>query len=333
MPRIQSNHRLVVAGLAALALVGCGPMAYKIVPVPVDRTLEETVLIDEGGWSPAKIVLVDVEGIIYNMHKPSLFEEGENPVSLFVEKLDKAAKDPTVRALVLRINSPGGGVTASDLMYQEIQAFKRRTGGKRPVVAVLMDVAASGGYYIACGADEIVAQPTTVTGSIGVIMQLINFGGTMDKIGVEATAITSGRLKDAGSPFRKLRPEEREVFQKLVDQFYGRFVSVVVKGRPKLTEEQVRKAADGRVYSAEQAVELGLVDRVGSLRDGLADVKKQIGSDRVRVVMYHRPLGWRPNVYAQSPPAAPQVNMVNVQIPEELVLPQARFMYLWTPGL
>ena len=143
-------------------------------------------------------------------------------MSLFVEKLDKATEDPSVKAIVLRINSPGGGVTASDLMYNEVMAYKKRTG--KPVVAVLMDVAASGGYYLACSADEIIAQPTTVTGSIGVIMQTVSFAGTMSKLGITADAITSGKMKDAGSPLKAMKPEEREIFQKLVNQFYDRFV-------------------------------------------------------------------------------------------------------------
>jgi protease-4 len=332
-------NRTVITGLGVTSLLGlllvfgCGPTAYKITPVPVDQTLDETAVIDEGGWAPAKIAMIDLEGIIINDEKFRLLGEGENPVSLFVEKLDKAAKDRSVKAIVLRINSPGGGVTASDLMYSELLSFKRRTEGKRPVVAVLLDVAASGGYYVACGADEIVAHPTTVTGSIGVIMQLFSLSGTMGKIGAEAIAIKSGPMKDAGSPFRKLREEEREIFQNLVDQFYERFVAVVAKGRPNMTEARIREIADGRVYSAQQALELGFVDRIGTLRDALASVKEKIGAERVRVVIYHRPLGWKPNIYAQNPAGAPQVNMVNIELPRDLALPQARFLYLWAPGL
>ena len=234
-----------------------------------------------------------------------------------------------VAGVVLRINSPGGGVTASDVMYTELLAFKQRTG--RPVVAVLMDVAASGGYYVACGADEIVAQPTTVTGSIGVIMQLVNFNGTMGKIGVESNAIVSGPMKDAGSPLRRLRDEEREVFQTLVDQMYDRFVQVVATGR-KMDAAKVRELADGRVYSASQAVELGFVDRIATLKEALAGVKTRIGAKRVRVVSYKRPTDYKPNVYAANPAPQPQLNMVNIEIPGSLMLPQAQFMYLWAPG-
>jgi len=255
----------MLALAASAALIGCGPTAYKITPVPAQEELQETVVLTEGGLFPTKIAQVEVDGLIVNSRKFSLWGEGENPVSLFAEKLDKAAADPSVKAVVLRINSPGGGVTASDLMYGEVLNFKKRTG--RPVVAVLMDVAASGGFYVACSADEIVANPTTVTGSIGVIMQSVNFAGTMSKLGIAADAITSGKMKDAGSPLRPMKPEEREIFQKLVNQFYDRFVAVVAAGRSKkLTEAKVRELADGRVYSAQQALELGFVDHVGSLK-------------------------------------------------------------------
>lgn len=322
--------------LAAICLIlfaaGCGPTAYKITPVPVDRSLEETVLMDDGGFGPAKIVLVDVDGLLMNHREFSLFGEGEHPVSLFVEKLEKAAKDKSVRALILRINSPGGTVTASDLMYTELLHFKQRTGGERPVVAVLMDVAASGGYYIACGADEIVAHPTTVTGSIGVIIQTVNFAGTMAKIGIASDAIKSGKMKDAGSPLRELKPEEREVFQGLVNEFFDRFVQVVAEGRPDLDEDRVREIADGRVYSAAEAVELGFVDRIGTLRETVADIKEQIGAERVRVVTYQRPLGWRPNVYAHEPVGPPQVNLVNIDLARAMFNPQPQFLYLWAPG-
>ncbi len=314
-----------------LAAAGCGPTAYKITPIPAQEDLQETVVFSEGGLFPTKIAQIEVDGLIINSRKFSLFGEGENPVSLFAEKLDKAADDPSVKAVVLRINSPGGGVTASDMMYSEVLAFKKRT--QRPVVAVLMDVAASGGYYLACSADEIVAQPTTVTGSIGVIMQTVSFAGTMSKLGISADAITSGKMKDAGSPLRTMRPEEREVFQKLVSQFYDRFVAVVAAGRSKkLTEAKVRELADGRVYSAEQALEMGFIDAIGSPKEALAAVKERIGAKRICVVAYQRPTDYKPNIYANAPAPTPQVNLVNIQVPEAWSNPAPQFMYLWAPG-
>ncbi|HSW47294.1 MAG TPA: signal peptide peptidase SppA [Phycisphaerae bacterium] len=328
-PITRAAWVVVLAGLPAAT--GCGPTAYKITPVPAQEDLQETVVLTEGGLFPTKILLLDVDGLIINSRKFSLWGTGENPVSLFVEKLDKAADDPAVKAVVLRINSPGGGVTASDLMYGEVLNFKKRTG--RPVVAVLMDVAASGGYYLACSADEIVAQPTTVTGSIGVIMQTVSFAGTMSKLGITADAITSGKMKDAGSPLRKMQPEEREVFQTLVSRFHDRFVSVVAAGRgQKLTEAKIREVADGRVYSAQQALEIGFVDRIGTLKDALAMVKEKLGAKRVVVVSYQRPTDYKPNIYADAPAPVPQVNLVNIQMPETWSDPAPQFMYLWAPG-
>lgn len=334
MTRFLPRH-LRCASIFALAVLaaGCAPTAYKITPIPADRSLEETTVMDEKGWSPAKIALIDIDGLILNNRKTSFFGEGEQPVSLFAEKLDKAAEDKQVKAVVIRINSPGGSVTASDLMYNEILYFKQRTNNTRPVVAVMMDVCASGGYYIACACDEIVASRTTVTGSIGVIMQMVNFRGTLDKIGVETDAIKSGAMKDAGSPLRKLKIEERELFQKLVNQFFDRFVEVVARGRPGMDEQKVRAIADGRVYSAPQALELGFVDKIGSLRDTIADIKGRIGARKVRVITYQRPQGYKPNIYADAPPNVTQFNMLNFTLPPDLAALEPQFLYLWSPGL
>lgn len=335
MRSIGVIHRgwVALAVSVSLLAVGCSRTAYKITPVPADQDLRETTLIDEGGLFPTKILLIDVDGILLDGRKPSLLGEGEHPVSTFVEKLNKAADDPSIQAVILRINSPGGAVTAADIMYQELQLYKKCTG--KPVVAVFMDVAASGGYYIACGADEIVAHPTTVTGSIGVIMQMVNFAGTMSKIGIESDAITSGKMKDAGSPLRKMRPEERELFQKLVDQLYDRFVQVVATGRPQLTEERVRELADGRVWSAQQALELGFIDRIGTLRDTLACLKERLKVHRLRVVTYNRPLDFKPNIYAQSPTGGvgAEINVLQLQFPQGFPSGSPQFLYLWSPGL
>ena len=213
----------------------------------------------------------------------------------------------------------------------EIRAFRKETS--KPVIAVLMDVAASGGYYIACACDEIVAHPSTITGSIGVIMQSFDIGGTLAKLGVTTDAITSGPNKDAGSPFRAMTPDERELFQKIIDEMYERFVQVVVEGRPKLDEATVRRIADGRVYTATQAVELGLVDRLATMREVIGSTKKRIGADKVRVVAYHRPLGYKPNYYAHAPaPGSFDINLIRIDLPDWLGSATPKFMYLWQPG-
>ncbi len=333
MSAIRSACVWCVVGFLFLA-VGCAPSAYKIEPVPLDRTLEESVLINEGGWAAPKIALIDVAGMLLNGPTPQLLGEGENPVSLLVEKLAKAERDDQVKAVLLRVNSPGGSVTASDLMYHEILRLRKGTMKPKPVVAMIMDVGASGAYYISCACDEIVATRTSVVGSIGVIMQTFNIRGTLDKIGAESVAITSGRMKDAGSLFRAMSPEERKVFQGIIDDMFDRFVEVVADGRPRLDAKKIREIADGRVWTAQQALELGFIDRIGTLRDAVAATKARAGIARTRVVTYHRPLGWKPNIYASSPAGGTVNNysLLNVSVPERLLTPTPMFLYLWSPG-
>lgn len=316
---------------AVLMLAGCGPTSFVITPVPARRTLTETVVVREGVWAQQKIALIDVDGLMRNSRDRSLLgAEGDNPVVLFKEKLDRAADDPNVKAVVLRINSPGGGVTASDLMYTELRAFRDRT--KKPVIACLMDVAASGGYYLACAADQIVAHPTGVTGSIGVIVILPNVTGTMHKIGVSTNVFKSGELKDAGSPFREMTPADARVFQNIVDEMYERFVQVVSRSRSALTPEQVRAAADGRVFSASEAHRLGLVDELGSLPEAVTTAKRAAGlaDAQVLVVQYGRPFAHRPNYYAEGQGT---VNLIHVDLPDWLSAESPQFLYLWAPGL
>ena len=330
---IFSGGYLILAGWALL-VGGCMPDGLLIMPVSAKRQLVEQTLTTDGAFVRDKIAIVDVEGLILNAPKPEFFGEGEHPVARLLEQLDRARRDRDVRALVLRINSPGGSVTASELMYDEIIEFRKRTD--RPVVAVMMDVAASGGYYIACACDKIVAQRSTVTGSIGVVMQLLDLSGTMQKIGLEAPAITSAPNKDAGSPFKKLEPEQRAIFQTIVDRMFESFIDAVERGRPKLTRERIVELADGRVYSASQALELGLIDEIAGMRETIAALKKQLGLKRVRLVAYRRPLGYRPNYYAHSQPPSPrtrtQVNLINLDLASWWLPPTPQFLYVWAPG-
>jgi len=320
--------------VAAAALAGCGqPGGWLIRPVPGDRALRETVIRrDAGLFVTDKIALVDLDGLIVNERSGGLFGVAENPVSLFAEKIDKAQADPHVRALLLRINSPGGGVTATDILYQRVQRFRAARPGV-PVLAVIEDVGASGGYYLACAADEIVVHPTSITGSIGVLVQTVSFAGTMEKLGIAARAVTSGPRKDLASPLKPLDEKDLAVLQGIVDRMYARFLEVVKAGRKDLPAEKVRELADGRVWTGERAVELGLADATGFLDDALGRARQRAGADRVKVVMYHRPLGYRANAYSRANlPAAAQLNLLNVNIEAADVLDFARprFLYLWT---
>lgn len=333
MRRHGTGGRAWVCGLGMIAVAGCMPDGILLTPVSTNRELVEETVIREPGLPSDKIAVIDVTGILMNAYEPQFFGQGEHPVSRLLEQLDKAERDPHVVAVVLRINSPGGSVTASELVHQEIARFRKSTG--KPVFAMMMDVAASGGYYVACACDEIWAYNSTVTGSIGVLAQFLDVSGTMQKIGMNAPAITSGPNKDAGSPFKSMTPEQRAIFQTIVDDMYDGFVAVVTSGRPGLTEEKVRELADGRVYTAGQALKLGLIDHIGTIRDALAALKQRTGSKAVRVVTYRRPLEYRPNYYAQAPGAPStgvDVNLIKLDVPGLAGLGTPQFLYLWAPG-
>src|SRR6185503_8529218 len=242
------------------------------------------------GWRQPKIALIEVEGMLMNMRTGGFLQPSENSVSRFTQEMERAAQDPQVKAVVLRVNSPGGTVAASDVMYQTVKRFKEKT--RKPVVASLQDVAASGAYYVSCSADKIVAHPMSVVGSIGVIFNTMNLEGTLAKIGAKVEAIKSGPLKDMGSPFRELDPQSRAVMQGMVNEYYARFVSIVTSHRA-LRDDQTRKTAtDGRVFSGIKAVELGLADKVGLLDDAIDEAKSLANAPNAKVVLYKRPYGY-----------------------------------------
>jgi protease-4 len=322
----------LISLLAGLVLAGCGQnMGYLVKPVPLDQRLEETVISrDEGLFVSDKIAVIDVGGVLLNERDLGWLSSGENPVSLFIEKLDKARADEDVKAVVLRINSPGGGVTASDIMYHRLRTFRKQ----RPdveVVAIIEDVGASGAYYLACGADTILAHPSSIVGSIGVIVQTFSLAGAMRMLGVDAQAVVSGPYKDMASPLKPLEPADLEVLQHLVNQYHAEFVAVVKAGRPALSLAEVRSLSDGRVFSGSDAVDNGLVDDTGYMSDAVALARTRCGAKRVKVVMYDRPLGYRANLYSQADGGAPpQVSLLNVQLPSSLATPHPRFLYLWS---
>ncbi len=328
------NARTIILTLClagGLLSAGCGPGAGLLVrPVPVDRELEETVIRrDPGLFVTDKIAIVDVDGLLMNARDDGLFGTGDNPVSLFIEKLDKAEADPNVKAIVLRINSPGGGVTAGDIMHHRLLTLRRRRG--LPVIAAIEDVGASGGYYVACGADRILVHPTSVTGSIGVIVQLFSIHGTLQWMRIDTKAITSGKYKDLASPLKPLSDEDVAILRGMVEEFYERFVAVVDAGRPGLSAEQVRELADGRIFTGTEAVDNGLADAVGYVPDAVAAAKKAAGVSRARIVMYHRPLGYRANAYSHTPiGAAGDVNLLKLDLPEAARSVRPEFLYLWT---
>jgi len=198
-----------------------------------------------------RVALIRVEGIIIDSKET-------------IEQLKRYRDDRSVKAIVLRVDSPGGGVVPSQEIYEEIRKIKEK--GEKKIVVSMGSLAASGGYYIACPADKIVANPGSITGSIGVIMELANIEGLLEKIGVKSIVIKSGKHKDIGSVLREMSVEEREILQKVLDDVHNQFIQAVAKGRG-INEEEIRNIADGRIFTGIQAKEAGLVDEIGNLED------------------------------------------------------------------
>jgi len=337
--RIQLRM-FAVLGLAVVAvlLVGCGPLTFVVGVKPGDQRMTSTVVRDADSWTSDRVAVIDVSGLLTNGRASRLLGEGDNPVSTFQESLDAAAKDRRVKAVILRINSPGGTVTASGLMYSAVQNFRSETG--KPVVMLMMDVAASGGYYLSCAGDHVIAHPTTVTASIGVILQTISFKPALSRIGIETLSYTSGPNKAAGSPLENVSESHREVLQSMVDDFYKRFVTTVREARPNIDDATFARVTDGRAMSGDAAFEAGLVDELGDMELAFATAKKLANVDDAKLTLYHRPLSYVGSAYAASPvgatPAPGQVVIGQINVPDLNALAggsRGGYYYLWQPQL
>src|SRR6266568_1686102 len=320
---------LLISSLLCI-LPGCVP-SFLITPVSSNQSLRE-VTADEGSGGGLlgggnKIVIVEVEGMLLNAKTGGFLQAQENDVSLFAQQLKKAEKDPAVKAIVLRINSPGGTVSASDLMYNEVLRFKERS--KKIVVASAQDVVASGAYYVACAADKIVVQPTSVIGSIGVIFNTFDLSGTLDKVGARTNVIKSGPLKDMASPFKPMDDNERAVMQGMVNEYYGLFKSIVKNNR-KLDDTTLAAVSDGRVFTGLRSVELHLADQAGLLPDAIQLAKDLSHSPGARVVLYKRPYGYSGSIYAHAQEEPPKTNVTELNLLPRTFLPTG-FYYLWNP--
>jgi protease-4 len=223
----------------------------------------------KAGASASRVALIEVSGAISDEGASGALGGSTQGARDVIESLDEARLDPTVKAVVIRVNSPGGSASASQEMYQAV----KRVG--KPVVCSMGDLAASGGYYVAAACDTIYANGSTLTGSIGVISQFLNYQGLFKKLGLDEATIKSGRFKDAGNPARPLTPAERQLFQAMIMNVYEQFVSDVAQGRKKkLTLAQVRKLADGRVYTGKQAFDNKLIDKLGGLHEAVREAAR-----------------------------------------------------------
>src|SRR5690625_332315 len=249
-----------------------------------DEKLFEETVIDEGSrTSSDKIAVLSLEGVIQDTGSGSMFDTSGYDHQRFLKMIEEAGKDKSVDGIVLRVNSPGGGVVESAEIHKKIEEVQKDTD--KPVYVSMGNTTALGGYYVAAPADKIVANPATLTGSIGVIMESINYTELADQLGIDFNTIKSGEYKDIMSASRKMTSEEKELLQEMVDELYDEFVEVIVDGRD-MPESKVRDLGDGRVYTGKQAKENKLVDELGTMEDTIAIMEKDYDLKGAEVIQY-----------------------------------------------
>ncbi|MBN1867006.1 signal peptide peptidase SppA [Candidatus Sumerlaeota bacterium] len=342
MKKLRHLAILLTALAASVLTTGCVihlnmPLAR---PSRGERLVLETLVKPDRFFTPDKVLLIGLDGVLTDApDEPGSLSRPSVLVGL-KDVLKRAEKDDSIRAVLLRINTPGGGVTASDLIYEELRRFKEKTGKR--IVAVMMDLAASGGYYAAMASDRIVAHPTSVTGSIGVVAVFPGLKGLTSKIGVDMRIVKTGEFKDLGSMWRDFSPADREIIQKTIDTMYTRFVDVVATGRPNLSRVRILELADGRIYTAQQALDAGLIDQIGYIEDAFEAAKEMAGLSDAALVSYTPPYVYQGHYYAAaeaggealggSGSAPSQINLFNIDVARIFSQPGGGpFYYLWLP--
>jgi protease IV len=279
--------------------------------------------------SAPRVGLIDVDGLLFNQNLTGLYSVGENPVASFREKLEAASSDARVKAIVVRINSPGGGVTACDIMADELRRFREESG--KPVVACLMDVATAGAYYLAVGGDQIVALPTNLTGSLGALVNHYNLQDAMAQLNLTSDPIKAGPLVDMGSVTAPLDEPTRKLLQEIVDGFRDRFRDRVATRRPRMTPDDWKTIDDGRVVSAPKALAHHLVDRLGYVHEAIAEAERLGGVSGSEIVIFQRSGYPTHSLYAITPNTPIQGDIVPFSYPGLDRSKAPTFLYLWQP--
>ena len=320
------KNTLLIALCALFLLAGCAGPRLNIFDTTPNPLQEYTL---EGGGRD-KILVIPINGMISDSPQQELFGSKPSLVEQVVVQLNKAKNDAQIKGVLLKINSSGGTITASDLLYREILDYKEKTGCK--VTVAMMDLAASGAYYISLPADMIMAHPTTITGSVGVIFMRPKVVGLMDKVGLGVEVNKYGRNKDMGTPFREANSEEKQLMQSMVDKYGDRFIGLVKKHR-KLDPKSLETVSTARIFVADEALQLKLIDRIGYLSDAVKDTKKLAGlKDDARVVVYRRTSVPEDNYYNTAGADVRSSNLFALRLDlSELLNIKAGFYYLW-PG-
>lgn len=318
--------------LIGLLLSVCFLGACVHIDMPGVRYDEPYIETELEGSGVYKIVVIDISGALepsLTQNIPFAPQQMPSKTALLKEQLSLAENDPLIRAVLLRIDSPGGTVTTSDVMYQEIKRFQQRTG--KAVVANIGELGASGGYYVAMAADQVLAHPTSLIGSIGVVMVHFDATGLMQMVGVKNNTLKTGEFKDMGSAFKGMSAEESLIYQGILQDYHQQFVKIVASSR-KLSEDEIHQIADGRVFSAQQALKFKLIDRIGYLGDSVEVAKRLAGLKEAKVVSYFKPGQYSNNFYS-SASAPSQMGLINVNMNGLFDQGSPRFMYKWIPGI
>ncbi len=273
------------------------------------------------GSGDIKVARIAIDGILMRgLSGGGLLGGGEDMIESVLRQIRAATTDDEIRGIVIEMDTPGGAVTPSDEIYDALRRFRSAREGRKIVVFV-RDLAASGGYYIAMAADRIVAEPTAIVGSIGVIMESVNWNILTQKIGVDATTIKAGENKDLLNPFRPVDPAHVRILQTLVDDIHKRFRSIVAEGR-KLTAEKVSELADGSIYTADVAKSKGLIDEIGYWDEAVGGIARELGVDTVRVVRYDQHLSVFDRLFSiRTPPILDRLAAAD----------HPRPLFLWRP--
>ena len=319
-------------GLTLLMVMVCFGCATPRITLFSDASdpLKEVTL---DGTGRDKILMIPITGVITDTPNSRIMRTMPSVVQEVVSHLRLAEADERIEAVLFKIDTPGGTTAASDVLYHEIVAFKQRTGKK--IVVCMMNLATSGGYYVSLPADVIVAHPTTVTGSVGVILMRPQVSSLMEKIGVDVQVNKSGQNKDMGSPFRPVTSDQEEMLQGLVDALGRRFIDLVKKHRG-LDNDGLVRIADARVFIADDAVAAGLVDKIGYLQDAIVEAKTiaELDAD-ARVVVYRRTSYPNDNIYntLTSGTRAGSKALVDLGPIADLLNLDAGFYYIWPQAL
>ena len=316
--------RMLLLWVAPLLLVSC----ISINLLPTERGLQEQVL--SGAAAENKLLLVPIHGFVGDQTSKGLpFLGGhDDTVTMIRATLRKASRDPKVRGVILLIDSAGGSVTASDRVYHLIREFKRKSA--IPVIALIGDMGASGAYYVAVGADEVWAHPTSVVGSIGVVIFNVGLTGLMQKIGIEDRTISSGSEKEMGSPLKPMSEKDKDLFKGLISDLYQQFFDIVSRNR-QIPPDTLKTIADGRIYTARQGLKKHLIDRIGYRDELINHMKRLMHVDQFRIIRYQEPFLSSTGLFGSQGSSTDPVSEAG-RITGVLTHTGPSLFYLWTPG-